>query len=99
MKSRSSKANTTTPAVHPGRLLRRELQARGLSANRFALDLGVPPGRITDILNGRHAITADAAVRLARYLGNGAQFWLDLQKQYEIAVVGRTVTSIVRSTV
>jgi addiction module HigA family antidote len=73
--------------VHPGRLLRRELQARGLSANRVALDLGVPSGRITDILNGRRAITADTAVRLARYFGNSAQFWLDLQSQFEIAVV------------
>jgi addiction module HigA family antidote len=51
--------------VHPGRLLKRELTARKLSANRLALDLGVPSGRITDILNGRRAITADTAVRLA----------------------------------
>jgi antitoxin HigA-1 len=75
------------PAVHPGRLLRRELQARGLSANRLSLDLGVPSGRITDILNGRRAITADTAVRLGRYFGNSAQFWLDLQSQYDIAIV------------
>jgi addiction module HigA family antidote len=59
---------------HPGRLLKRELEARGLSANQLALDLGVPSGRITDILNGRRAITADTAVRLGRYFGNGAQF-------------------------
>jgi antitoxin HigA-1 len=75
------------PAVHPGRLLKREMQARGLSANRLALDLGVPSGRITDILNGRRSITADTAVRLGRYFGNRAQFWLDLQSQYEIARV------------
>jgi antitoxin HigA-1 len=75
------------PIVHPGRLLRRELAARGLSANRLALDLGVPSGRITDILNGRRSITADTAVRLGRYFGNRAQFWLDLQSQYDIAVV------------
>ena len=47
----------------------------------------MPSGRITDILNSRRAITADTAVRLARYFGNSAQFWLDLQSQYEIAVV------------
>jgi addiction module HigA family antidote len=76
-----------TPVVHPGRLLKRELAARGLSANRLALDLGVPSGRITDILNGRRGITADTAVRLGRYFGNRAQFWLDLQSQYEIALV------------
>ena len=78
-----------TPLAHPGRLLKRELSVRGLSANRLALDLGVPSGRITDILNGRRSITADTAVRLGRYFGNGAQFWLDLQGQYDIAVIER----------
>jgi addiction module HigA family antidote len=77
------------PVVHPGRLLKRELAARGLSANRLALDLGVPSGRITDILNGRRGITADTALRLGRYFGNRPQFWLDLQSQYEIALVER----------
>ena len=77
------------PAVHPGRILRRELAARDLSANRLAIELGVPSGRITDILNGRRSITADTALRLARYFGNGAQFWLDLQSQHDIAVVER----------
>lgn len=78
-----------TPVAHPGRLLRRELEGRGISANRLALDLGVPSGRITDILNGRRAISADTALRLGRYFGNAAQFWLDLQSQYEIALVER----------
>jgi addiction module HigA family antidote len=77
------------PAVHPGRLLKRELKARSLSANRLAIDLGVPSGRITDILNERRSITADTAVRLARYFGNSPQFWLELQGQYEIAVIER----------
>jgi addiction module HigA family antidote len=75
--------------AHPGRLLRRELEARALSANRLALDIGVPSGRITDILNGRRSITADTAVRLGRYFGNSPQFWLDLQGQYDIARVER----------
>jgi addiction module HigA family antidote len=70
------------PIVHPGRLLKREMAARKLSANRLALDLGVPSGRITDILNSRRAITA---VRLGRYFGNSAQFWLDLQGRHDIA--------------
>jgi addiction module HigA family antidote len=77
------------PVAHPGRLLRRELVARALSANRLALDLGVPSGRITDILNGRRSISADTAIRLGRYFSNSAQFWLDLQSQYDIAVVER----------
>jgi antitoxin HigA-1 len=77
------------PVAHPGRLLRREIAARQLSASRLALDLGVPSGRITDILNGRRSITADTAVRLGRYFGNSPQFWLDLQSQYDIAIVER----------
>jgi len=77
------------PAIHPGRFLKRELGSRTLSANRLALDLGVPSGRITDILNGRRSISADTAVRLARYFGNNPQFWLDLQSQYDIAVIER----------
>jgi addiction module HigA family antidote len=77
------------PAVHPGRLLKRELTARGLSANRLALDINVPSGRVTDILNGRRAITADTAVRLGRYFGNSAQVCIDLLGQYDIAVVTR----------
>ena len=56
-------------------------------AGFVALDLGVPSGRITDILNGRRSITADTAIRLGRYFGNRAQFWLDLQGQYDIAKV------------
>jgi addiction module HigA family antidote len=70
-------------------LLKRELNARALSANRLAIDLGVPSGRITDILNARRSITADTAVRLGRYFGNAAQFWLNLQSQYDIALIER----------
>jgi len=77
------------PVVHPGRLLKREMAARKLSANRLSLDIGVPSGRVTDVLNGRRAITADTAVRLGLYFGNSAQFWLDLQGQYDIGVVER----------
>jgi antitoxin HigA-1 len=67
-----------------------QTRTRGkLSANRLSLDIGVPSGRITDILNGRRSITADTAVRLGRYFGNRAQLWLDLQGQHDIAVVER----------
>lgn len=77
------------PIAHPGRLLKRELAGRKLSAKRLSLDIDVPSGRIVDILNGRRSITADTAVRLGRYFGNSPQFWLDLQGQYDIAVVER----------
>src|ERR1700754_1028799 len=91
----TSKSSTITkdkfmpPISHPGRLLRRELAARALSANRLAIAIGVPSGRVTDILNGRRSISADTAVRLGRYFGNRPQFWMDLQAQYDIAVVER----------
>ncbi len=77
------------PIAHPGRLLKREIEARNLSANRLALALGVPSGRITDILNGRRSITAETAVRLGRYFGNSPRFWLELQSQYDVALVER----------
>ena len=78
-----------TPAIHPGRLLRREMTARDLGANGLAINLGVPSGRITYILNARRSITADTALRLGRYFGNSPQFWLDLQGQFDIAVAER----------
>ncbi len=65
--------------THPGKILKRELEVRGLSANKVALALGVPSGRITDILNGKRAITPDTAIRLGEYFGNSPQFWLNLQ--------------------
>ena len=73
-------------AVHPGRILKRELTARDLSANRLALSLRLPSGRITDILNGKRGISPDTALRLARFFGNSARFWLNLQTAFELAV-------------
>lgn len=62
---------------------------RELSANRLAPDLGVPSGRITDILNERRSISADTAFRFGRYFGNWPQFWLDLQSRYDLGAVER----------
>lgn len=71
--------------IHPGRILRREMKARGLSANKLALSLRVPSGRITQILNAKRAITAETALRLSRYFGNTSRFWMNLQTRYELA--------------
>jgi antitoxin HigA-1 len=60
--------------------------ARRLSGSRLALDLGVPSGRIVEILNGKRSITPDTALRLSRYFGNSAQFWMNLQTQYDLSV-------------
>jgi antitoxin HigA-1 len=88
-------------AVHPGRLLRREMAARKLSGNRLALELGVPSGRITDIVNGKRGITADTALRLGRRLGTTPQFWMNLQTRYDLTVaqekLGRRLTIEVRA--
>ncbi len=77
--------------VHPGRILKRELAARGLSANRLALELKVPSGRITDILNGKRGISPETAIRLGRFVGNSARFWLNLQTAFELAVAEREI--------
>jgi antitoxin HigA-1 len=77
--------------VHPGRILKRELVARELSANRLALSLRLPSGRITDILNGKRGISPETALRLARFFGNSARFWLNLQMAYELAVAEEAI--------
>ena len=82
--------------VHPGRVLKRELRARELSANRLAIELKLPSGRITDILNAKRGISPDTALRLARYFGNSARFWLNLQTAYELAVAEREVGDRIR---
>lgn len=75
--------------VHPGRILKRELAARDMSANRLALALRVPSGRLTEILNGKRGISPDTALRLGRFFGNSARFWLNLQTSYELAIAER----------
>ena len=72
--------------VHPGEILREELDVLGLSAKAFAAALDVPGNRITAILNGQRGVTADTALRLSRYLGTTPEFWLNLQKTFELRV-------------
>ena len=70
--------------VHPGEILREELEALGMSANALSKALGVPVNRITTILNGQRGVSADTALRLARYFGTTPQLWLNLQKTWEL---------------
>ena len=76
--------------THPGNMLRAELEARELTANQLALAIRVPANRITAILRGERAVSAETAVRLGRYLRTGAAFWVNLQTQYDISVVETT---------
>ena len=74
-------------SVHPGEILQKEfLEPMGLSQNRLALALGVPARRINEIVLGKRGITADTALRLARYFKMSPQFWLGLQMDYELDV-------------
>ena len=70
--------------VHPGEVLREELDELGLSANALSKALGVPVNRVTMILNGQRGVSADTALRLARYFGTTAQLWMNLQKTWEL---------------
>jgi addiction module HigA family antidote len=72
------------PPIHPGEILRDELDELGLSANAFAKALAVPANRITAILQGRRGISADTALRLARYFGTSPELWLNLQRSYDL---------------
>ena len=72
------------PPVHPGEILADELDELGLSANALAGRLAVPTNRITAILKGQRGVTADTALRLARYFGTTPEFWLNLQKTFEL---------------
>ena len=74
------------PPVHPGKTLAAELEVRGLSANALALKLRVPANRITDIVRGQRAISPETALRLGRCFGTSAQFWMNLQSNYDLAV-------------
>jgi addiction module HigA family antidote len=77
------------PPVPPGRTLASELKARGRTANALALKLRVPSNRLTEIVRGERAITAETALRLGRYFGTGAAFWMNLQANYDLALAER----------
>jgi len=73
--------------IHPGEVLWEEfLKPMGISQNRLALNIGVPPRRINEIVLGKRRITADTALRLAKFFGTSAEFWLGLQSQYDLDV-------------
>ena len=78
--------------IHPGEVLLEEfLKPMDLSQNRLALSIGVPARRINEIVLGKRRITADTALRLARYFGNSPQFWLGLQMDYDLDVAEDTL--------
>ncbi|WP_211345962.1 HigA family addiction module antitoxin [Propioniferax innocua] len=75
------------PPVHPGEILMEEfLEPMGITQNRLAVSIDVPPRRINEIVHGMRRITADTALRLGRFFGMSAQFWINLQSHYDLEV-------------
>ncbi|MGH3624183.1 MAG: HigA family addiction module antitoxin [Sciscionella sp.] len=73
------------PPIHPGEILAEEYLAPfGVTQHRLAIDIGVPPRRINEIVHGKRRISADTALRLARYFGTSERFWLNLQSRYDL---------------
>jgi addiction module HigA family antidote len=86
--------------MHPGRtILEDVVKPLGMSINALAKELHIPVTRLNDIVRGRRGITADTALRLARYLGTTAQFWLNLQSAYELRVAERWNGSTIKQSV
>ncbi len=86
--------------VHPGEILLEDfMKPLKLSASALAMALHVPSTRIGDIINGRRGITADTALRLARYFGTGPEVWMNLQKNYELQTVNEQFARTIRSEV
>ncbi|MBW1892696.1 MAG: HigA family addiction module antidote protein [Deltaproteobacteria bacterium] len=78
--------------IKPGEILREDfLEPLGISINKLSRDLSVPPNRISEIVNGKRGISADTALRLQRYFGVEAQFWLNLQTEYDLRMMKRKV--------
>lgn len=77
----------TMPPIHPGEVLMEEyLEPLGVTQHRLAVAIGVPPRRINEIVHGKRRITADTALRMARYFGTSERFWMNLQGRYDLEV-------------
>jgi antitoxin HigA-1 len=84
-------------AIHPGEHLADAIEAIGITATQLARDIQVPPNRVTGILHGARAVTADTALRLARYFGTSAEFWMNLQQLYDLRLAERAIGAGIKS--
>ena len=85
-------AETLYPPIHPGEVLMKDFIERfGITQNKLAVSIGVPPRRINEIVHGKRGITADTAIRLARYFGTSEEFWMNLQSNYELRIERRAL--------
>lgn len=92
-----SNSSTTTEGdqiepIHPGEILMEDfIEGFGITQNKLAVSIGVPPRRINEIVHGKRGITADTAIRLARYFGTSEEFWMNLQSHYELRTERRAL--------
>ena len=77
------------PPIHPGEILRDELEELGITPTELARQIAVPPNRISQILGGRRSVTGDTALRLGHWFGNSPEFWLNLQSAYDLRVAAQ----------
>lgn len=89
----------TRSPIHPGEILADEISELGITASDLARFLDVPKNRITEIINGNRGITADTALRLAQYFGTSAEFWMNLQKNYELRLAEQATGNKIKETV
>ncbi|KNC18569.1 XRE family transcriptional regulator [Arthrobacter sp. RIT-PI-e] len=93
-----SNSSTTTEndliePIHPGEILMEDfIEAFGITQNKLAVSIGVPPRRINEIVHGKRGITADTAIRLARYFGTSEELWMNLQSNYELRLERRVLS-------
>lgn len=83
-------------AVHPGQVLKDELEELGITATEFARQIDVPPNRVSQIISGKRAITGDTALRFGHWFGTDPQFWLNLQAQFDLAQADKETGEMIR---
>ncbi|MFT2815720.1 HigA family addiction module antitoxin [Leifsonia sp. A12D58] len=84
--------NDLIEPIHPGEILMADfIEGFGITQNKLAVSIGVPPRRINEIVHGKRGITADTAIRLARYFGTSEEFWMNLQSNYELRLERRAL--------
>lgn len=85
--------------IHPGKFIADELEALSMTASELAEALHVPPNRIYQLISGKRALTADTALRLSQWLGTSAEFWMNLQKMYELRLAEQQIGEEVKRTI
>lgn len=95
MMSSSSTTTDLVDPIHPGEVLTEDfIKGFEITQNKLAVAIGVPPRRINEIVHGKRRITADTALRLARYFGTSPEFWLNLQSHYDLRIERRNLAAI-----